>query len=421
MPEVPSFPCSHLQVDVEKIAVQLANQSASVSRSDMERLCRALPLEEPHQGQDDCDGAFRAGMYIKGGIVGLHKSCRTHPWSNKAIARYVLEQAANVGFSSHFTSAVVLVNTKTDPHKDQANMGEENIIIPVTCFENGGLWVERAGGANFRVVGNKRVPGVVLNFKGKPLTVDAKNNYHATVPWVGDRIVISAYTLRNASSLRPQDASVLKDLGFLGNGITTSASTSSAPVQDASDLKGLGFLGSGITTSASTSSAPVQDASALKGLGSPGNGLTSGAPKSLAPEVRTITTGIPWSPEEFVAKACSSAHPGNIVSGIPSALQEVIRKNASDSPASHGQFRTAALRPWASRARELHQEETDYKSGLPPHCQQVLLRKKLCLFKELLSECGHGDTTLVDEASQGFRLSGAIPDSHIFKAKRTTA
>ena len=360
-------------------------------------------------------------MYIKGGIVGLHKSCRTHPWSNKAIARYVLEQAANVGFSSHFTSAVVLVNTKTDPHKDQANMGEENIIIPVTCFENGGLWVERAGGANFRVVGNKRVPGVVLNFKGKPLTVDAKNNYHATEPWVGDRIVISAYTLRNASSLRPQDASVLKDLGFLGNGITTSASTSSAPVQDASDLKGLGFLGSGITTSASTSSAPVQDASALKGLGSPGNGLTSGAPKSLAPEVRTITTGIPWSPEEFVAKACSSAHPGNIVSGIPSALQEVIRKNASDSPASHGQFRTAALRHWASRARELHQEETDYKSGLPPHCQQVLLRKKLCLFKELLSECGHGDTTLVDEASQGFRLSGAIPDSHIFKAKRTTA
>ena len=77
-------------------------------------------------------------MYIKGGIVGLHKSCRTHPWSNKAIARYVLEQAANVGFSSHFTSAVVLVNTKTDPHKDLANRGEENIIIPVTCFETGG-------------------------------------------------------------------------------------------------------------------------------------------------------------------------------------------------------------------------------------------------------------------------------------------
>ena len=27
----------------------------------------------------------------------------------------------------------------------------------------------------------------------------------------------------------------------------------------------------------------------------------------------------------------------------------------------------------------------------------------------------------MDEASQGFRLSGAIPDSHTFKAKRTTA
>ena len=53
-PEVPSFPCSHVQVDVEKIAMQLANQSAAVSRSDMERLCRALPLEgwDVHQGRD---------------------------------------------------------------------------------------------------------------------------------------------------------------------------------------------------------------------------------------------------------------------------------------------------------------------------------------------------------------------------------
>ena len=359
-----------------------------------QQLCRALPLEEPHQGQDDCDGAFRAGMYIKGGIVGLHKSCRTHPWANKAIARYVLEQAAAVGFSSHFTSAVVLVNTKTDPHKDQANTGEENIIIPVTRFEDGGLWVERAGGATFRVVGNERVPGVVLNFNGKPLTIDAKNYYHATEPWVGDRIVISAYTLRNASSLRPQDTSDLKDLGFLGNGLTPGASTSTAPVQDASAPKGLGFSGNDLTPSESTSSSP---------------------------EVRTITIGIPWTPEEFVTKACSTAHPGNIVSGIPAVLQEVIQRNASESPASLGQFRTAALRRWASRAQELSQEEADFKSGLPPHFQRVLTSKKLCLFKELLSECGHGDTTLVDEASQGFRLSGAIPDSHIFKAKRTTA
>ena len=392
--KVPYLADSSVQVEVEKLAMQLASQPSAIDRSDVELLCRALPLEEPHQGQDDCDGAFRAGMYIKGGIVGLHKSCRTHPWANKAIARYVLEQAAMVGFSSHFTSAVVLVNTKTDPHKDQANMGEENIIIPVTCFENGGLWVERAGGTAFRVVGNERIPGVVLNFNGKPITIDAKHNYHATEPWVGDRIVISANTLRNASSLRPQDTSVVRGLGFLGEGPTARASTSTATAPDASDPNGLSPLGKEPTPSASV---------------------------TPAPEVRTITIGIPWTPEEFVAKACSSAHPGNIVSGVPTVLQEVIQKNAAESPASLGQFRTAALRHWASRARELSREESDYKSGLPPHCRQVLSKNKMCLFKELLSECGHGDTTLVDEASQGFRLSGAIPDSHIFKAKRTTA
>ena len=89
--KVPYLTDSSVQVEVEKLAMQLASQPSAIDRSDMELLCRALPLEEPHQGQDDCDGAFRAGMYIKGGIVGLHKSCRTHPWANKAIARYVLE------------------------------------------------------------------------------------------------------------------------------------------------------------------------------------------------------------------------------------------------------------------------------------------------------------------------------------------
>ena len=380
--------------EVEKLAKRLAIQPSAIDRFDMELLCRALPLEEPHQGQDDCDGAFRAGMYIKGGIVGLHKSCRTHPWANKAIARYVLEQAATVGFSSHFTSAVVLVNTKTDPHKDQANMGEENIIIPVTCFENGGLWVESAGGTAFRFVGSERIPGVVINFNGRPITIDAKHKYHATEPWVGDRIVISAYTLRNASSLRPHDASVLEGLGFLGLGPTASSSASTAASPDAFDPSGL--VPSGKEPIPCTSVAP-------------------------APDVRTITVGIPWTPEEFVAKACSSTHPGNLVSGVPTVLTEVIRKNAAESPSSLGQSRTATLRHWASRARELSREESDFKSGLPSHCRKVLANKKLCLFKELLSECGHGDTTLVDEASQGFRLSGAIPDSHIFKAKRTTA
>ena len=380
--------------EVEKLAKRLAIQPSAIDRSDMELLCRALPLEEPHQGQDDCDGAFRAGMYIKGGIVGLHKSCRTHPWANKAISRYVLEQAATVGFSSHFTSAVVLVNTKTDPHKDQANMGEENIIIPVTCFENGGLWVESAGGTAFRFVGSERIPGVVINFNGKPITIDAKHKYHATEPWVGDRIVISAYTLRNASSLRPYDASVLEGLGFLGLGPTASSSASTAASTDALDPSGLVPSGK----------KPIPCASV--------------AP---APDVRTITVGIPWTPEEFVAKACSSTHPGNLVSGVPTVLTEVIRKNAAESPSSLGQSRTATLRHWAARARELSREESDFKSGLPSHCRKVLANKKLCLFKELLSECGHGDTTLVDEASQGFRLSGAIPDSHIFKAKRTTA
>ena len=39
----------------------------------------------------------------------------------------------------------------------------------------------------------------------------------------------------------------------------------------------------------------------------------------------------------------------------------------------------------------------------------------------MLDECGHGGESLVAELSQGFRLSGRIPDSHVFRQRRTTA
>ena len=358
-----SSPCE----GAEKLAKSLASQPGPIAPRDMERLCRSLPLESPHRGKCESDGSFRAGMYIKGGIVGLHKSCRTHPWSNKAISRFVAEQSASIGFSSHFTSAVVLVNTRTEPHRDIANAGEDNIIIPVSRFDKGGVWIEHHNGPDVRPVGDKSLPGMVLNFGGKPITIDAKNLYHSTEPWEGDRIIISAYTLRDTTPPRPQDADELRDLGFLSDPDHVPQTHPSCSAS------------------------------------------------------RVITVGIPWTPEEFVTKACGANHPGNIVTGIPSLLQEVIQKNASESPASLGQFRTASLRKWAARARDLNQDELDYRCSMPSHCQRVLSSKRLCLFKEILDTCGHGDVTLVDEVSQGFRLSGAIPDSHVFRAKRTTA
>ena len=289
----------------------------------------------------------------------MHTSCRTHPECVRVIARFLKEQSSDMAKPPIFTSAVVLMNTATGIHRDNMNSPEPNLLVPVSHFGKGGVWIEDDSGNEVREHNGVFINGRTHTFDGKPILIPAKDKLHGTEPWEGDRIVISAYDLKAKDRLSEGDRRSLIRLGF--------------------------------------------------------------RPYPVDQRNHSVLVGIPWNPLEFVEKACKAKHPRHMHEGVPEILARVIGQNSRKSAETLGRERTATMRRWVSHARECAQEEADFKASLPDHCQRILSQKRLIVFRDMLTEAGHGDESLVEELSQGFRLSGPIPDSHIFRARRTTA
>ena len=71
------------------------------------------------------------------------------------------------------------------------------------------------------------------------------------------------------------------------------------------------------------------------------------------------------------------------------------------------------------RAMQLKEEEEAYKKKLPSHCSDVLKRKKLLVFEEMIKSCGYADVGIAKDVSFGFDLMGTLPSSHVFEEKTT--
>ena len=127
------------------------------------------------------------------------------------------------------------------------------------------------------------------------------------------------------------------------------------------------------------------------------------------PSVREMSFSIPNTCDDFVRQACSAEHPRHLYSGIPEVLEKCVSRCASDSDESLGQERTATLRKWVSRAKEL----AELPDPDPPvgHCAEILKGKDLRLFKEMLDASGHVDSGLPEQVKKGIDIMGPLPDS----------
>ena len=65
---------------------------------------------------------------------------------------------------------------------------------------------------------------------------------------------------------------------------------------------------------------------------------------------------------------------------------------------------------------QLKPQEEALHDKMPPHLQRILQGKRLLLWKEILQELGYADWKIVDEAIEGFRITGWTPEAGIFPA-----
>ena len=157
----------------------------------------------PSSPKSICFGAF-----VFGSQAGLHNTTRTHVWVVRLLCSIVRSLCDEALFSNVFLS----LNIPSAPHKDSNNHAcVNNILIPLSVWEGGELWVSSPRGSTSLEPGGE--PGHVHVIEPPCLQFDARR-LHAVLPWSGDRYLLGAFHIRDDWRLKHEDAGFLEDQGF---------------------------------------------------------------------------------------------------------------------------------------------------------------------------------------------------------------
>eukprot|EP00439_Symbiodinium_sp_Y106_P049791 s6312_g6.t1 len=202
----------------EEFAARLL-QVGDFSRESLQKLFLLLPLEPPARGVGVGDsGSFTTGAYFFAGEVGLR-----FPRTSALLAEHVKRLSP----SFPFTTVALFRNLKTPCHQDNNNFpGSFNLVAPMSDFEHGEIWCERADGpVSLEAQGSlipgilmdaqaSLIPGILMDVARGPLLLPASTCRHSTCDWSGDRLVLVAFSIREALNLPASASSVIQDLGF---------------------------------------------------------------------------------------------------------------------------------------------------------------------------------------------------------------
>ena len=134
-----------------------------------------------------------------------------------------------------------------------------------------------------------------------------------------------------------------------------------------------------------------------------------------------VFVGIPWTPAEFLEQAADVRHPKHVVHSLDSTLKDVISALADKPAVDIGRLRIQAMHKWIQKARDLEQVEADIRDQMPAHCAGILKNKRLSLFRDMLNEIEYEDGDIVADMCVGFKLTGPIKGSSMFRKKRSSA
>ena len=151
-------------------------------------------------------------------------------------------------------------------------------------------------------------------------------------------------------------------------------------------------------------------------LSTPRQGYIASAPNNEDTS-KSISVGVHWNLEEFIEKALEQGHPERVSNPLPEELAHALEKAAALTPYEIGMERTAELRRWIALANSLSQEEAELKGTLGERRGQILGKKRLLLFEQLIKDAGHTDTELPRDLARGFDLTGRLPASNYFGPK----
>ena len=158
------------------------------------------------------------GVYRHGGTVGWMMGSREFPSLTKVLTRLVTELCPEAAF----TSVLVSCNTSKAMHRDSNNdVHTMNYVIPISVPERGGeLWVELKEGdivqgkIEQRIAGGRQVYGQLRSLRCGEAILFGPRRFHDVAEWLGERIVIIAYTPDCLGKLSQEDLQTLHEHQF---------------------------------------------------------------------------------------------------------------------------------------------------------------------------------------------------------------
>ena len=128
-----------------------------------------------------------------------------------------------------------------------------------------------------------------------------------------------------------------------------------------------------------------------------------------------IHVGIPRTPEEFLCESLKVGHPKNLLKRIGIDLKKAVENINESNHANIVADRARFFKKWLARAKELQDAENKLHTDMPCHLRQILRGKRLLLWKEILVDLEYPDAAIIDEAIQGFKLTGWTVPTGVFQ------
>ncbi|CAE7214910.1 unnamed protein product [Symbiodinium sp. CCMP2592] len=189
-----------------------------VSFNQLRVLCELLPPDNKPRKHVLSDAGldnfcleprcFTTGAYVFGGNAGVRSNLAAFPW----VAKLLCDIVRNVAGDKPYTTVSLTLNWRSGVHVDAHNSRVfHNILIPAGCWDGGELWLAD-------VTGTVAYPGTLMLGNIQPIrhpyvSFDATHP-HAVMPWVGERVMICAFHIRDAWRLGQDHLLSLQEAGF---------------------------------------------------------------------------------------------------------------------------------------------------------------------------------------------------------------
>ncbi|CAE7670291.1 unnamed protein product [Symbiodinium sp. CCMP2592] len=218
----PTLACDHfeLRLDLCFPGITLQQHAAEIfarrvliarppTRQDVEHLFDLLPLEEASRGTD-VPSAFGCGCWARDHRFGLRRNNHLFPISVQLLNAFIRQ----VRPGHRWTSVVLFCDVQAPRHKDLRNSFDPNLVVAISDFSGGEIFVIRPDGPAVVHDGTAALRGIKLDPRVQPCLLHARAEEHLTLPWEGRRLVLVAFCIASVGELTVEQTTELEQLGF---------------------------------------------------------------------------------------------------------------------------------------------------------------------------------------------------------------